>query len=163
MESRQTLEGEIDPSRPRAQRVTLVFLVGLPLATLWTSAARQLIWHVPGRLQAPIPLTISMTALLLGLLAVAFRYLARNITKFSYDGSTLRFQTSGRPEMEVSVEELSEINPWYGRGRGPGQMLGYRLMFRDRREFFLELRVSNSQALAARLQADRWPEHQPTL
>jgi hypothetical protein len=154
----------MERSRPRSQRIAISLLVGVPLVILWTSAASQLIWHIHGRRDTPIPLIVLMTALLVGLLAVTFRHLNRSITKFSYDGSTLRFQTSGRREMQArSIDEISEINPWYGRGSGLGQMLGYRLAFRDLQEVRLELRVSNASALAERLQADRWPEHQATL
>jgi hypothetical protein len=164
MGSHQTLTGEMERSRPRTQRVALACLFGLPLVLIAISAARQLIWHIDGRREAPLPLIILMAALLVGGLATNLRSLGRNITEFSYDGSALRFRTSARRDMKVrSIDEIDEINPWYGRGSGLGQMLGYRLTFRDQQEVRLELRVSNAEALAERLQADRWPERQPTL
>jgi hypothetical protein len=164
MGRRQTLTGEMERSRPRKQRIAVSSLLGLPLVFLWISAARQFIWHIHTRRDAPLLAIVLLTVFMLWAIATAFRSLSRNITEFSYDGSTLRFRTSERPEMQArSLDEISEINPWYGRGRGPGQMLGYRLTFRDRQEVRLELCVSNASDLAKQLQADRWPEHQPTL
>jgi hypothetical protein len=164
MGSRQTLTGEMERFRPRAQRLAVVCLLGLPLAILWISAARQLIWHVHTRRDAPLPAIVLITAAMFWVIAASFRSLSRKITAFSYDGSTLRFRTGDQSEVRARpIDELSQLNPWYGRGRGPGQMSGYRLMFCDRQELLLELRVSSSQSLAERLQADRWPEHQATL
>jgi hypothetical protein len=164
MINRETLSGEMERFRPRAQRVAVVCLLGLPLTILWVSAARQLIWHIHTRRDTPLPAIVLITVAMFWVIGASFRSLNRKITGFTYDSSTPRFRAGGQTAMQArSIDELSEINEWYGRGRGPGQMLGYRLMFRDRQEFILELRVPNSKALAERLQADRWPEHQATL
>jgi hypothetical protein len=78
-------------------------------------------------------------------------YHRRIIAEFRYDGSALRYRTLGtREPQDRPLADIASIRDWRGRG---GQ-LGYRLQFQDKQKLYLEFSVSNSIALANRLQAE---------
>ncbi len=131
-------------------------------------------WLVTGpilsRLFVPPRILFMMVFLLppapLAVLAAAGWFARRIIAECSYDGSTLRFTTVGRPDEEVRpILDLSDIDEWreYRSRFGFQSLIGFRLRFRDRQKRYLDLSVPNARELIVRLQSDRWPQHPPTL
>jgi hypothetical protein len=78
-----------------------------------------------------------------------WRFERRLIAEFSYDGYMLQFRTLGIPETQLSPHPaIVKIKDWRGRsGRA-----GYRLIFGDGQNAYLEFSVSNSTELVTRLQ-----------
>lgn len=122
------------------------------------------LWH--GSRLALMPMIIIFLLLTVWATATVLWFERRVIGECEYDGRTIRFQTIGQPaEQAHALEELSEIGEWLGQqGRGSlGQMLGYRLSFRDGRQVLLSVGVARAKELARRLEANRWPDHPGTL
>jgi hypothetical protein len=86
-----------------------------------------------------------------GVIAMQLRFRRNIIKQYSYDGRALRYSTLGSPATETrDLSEIEEIGEW----RGRGNLLGYKLRFRDRKTVYLQYGATNSVAMALRIWKD---------
>jgi hypothetical protein len=98
-------------------------------------------------------LSVGFITLALGAIIMQLWFRRRIVREFTYSGSALHIRTLGIHGMQTySLSQLADIRDWRGR-RGP---LGYRLVFQDGWNAYIELRVENAEALAERLVAERF-------
>jgi hypothetical protein len=98
-------------------------------------------------------LSVGFIALALGVIIMQLWFRRRIVREFTYSGSALHIRTLGIHGMQTySLSQLADIRDWRGR-RGP---LGYRLVFQDGWNAYVELKVENAEALVERLVAERF-------
>jgi hypothetical protein len=95
-------------------------------------------------------LSIAFIALALAAIVMQLWFRRRIVREFTYTGSALHIHTLGIHAMQTySLSQLKDIREWRGR-RGP---VGYRLIFTDGWNAYIESTVENSNALLDRLSA----------
>lgn len=97
-------------------------------------------------------LSVGFIALALGAIVMQLWFRRRIVREFTYTGSALHLRTLGIHGMQTySLSQLADIREWRGR-RGP---VGFRLVFQDGWNAYIELTVENAEAVVERLLAER--------
>lgn len=97
-------------------------------------------------------LSVGFVALALAAIIMQVWFRRRIVREFNYSGSALHLRTLGIHGIQTyALSQLADIREWRGR-RGP---LGYRLVFQDGWNAYIELKVEHAEALVERLLAER--------
>jgi hypothetical protein len=97
-------------------------------------------------------LSVGFIALALGAIVMQLWFRRRIVREFNYSGSALHIRTLGIYGMQTyALSQLADIREWRGR-RGP---VGYRLVFQDGWNAYVEQTIENAAALLERLLAER--------
>ena len=98
--------------------------------------------------RAQIVVSILFLAFIVFGIGGQFWYRRRIIDEFSWEGRALRFHTLGASEAEIrDVFEINKIGDWRGRGGS----LGYKIVLRDGRKYYLPCGIPNAPQAAAEI------------